>query len=183
MDYLIVQSALRGGIRLPLPIDHDEVWCEPAGSPDRQTYGATMYDTWMRWPEATGMIWAEGDIAIEPLHLAEMHKHILMCPGCVVAVPFRLYPASTHANVVQWPFYIETHNCGERILRADEPIPPVVRSFGLGCTYLPRQLFAALGAKLREWEWPSLDWRLSVAAREEGIPIMTTPTPAIHLHY
>lgn len=181
--YPIVQSYTNDGRRVPLPFVHHAVRCYDISEPEHRAYGQVMIDTWRQFHGVPGMLWIEGDIALEPLHLDEIVHTVGLCPGCVVAAPFRLYPASTHHDHVQWPFYVETPNCGERILRADEPIPPLVRSFGLGCTYLPAELFTAVGIEICLYDWPSLDWKLSVLARESGIPVFTTHTPVVHLHY
>jgi hypothetical protein len=168
---------------VPTPSADRVVRCYHGNDPRRVNYGQVMTDVWLQYPNEAGMIWVEGDIAIEPLHVAEICDLLSNYNDCVIAVPFRLYPASTHQETVMWPFYVSVDGIRERILTANEPIPFVVRSFGLGCTYLPSRLFKVLGEKLRLWDWPSLDWRLSVAAREAGIMAVTTRTPALHMHY
>lgn len=183
MDVPIIQCYTHDGRFAPTSLATHRMVCFHGTDKRRRPYGDVMWAAWQRYKDCDGMIWVEGDVCIEPLHIAEMRDLYSVNPDAVVAVPFRLYPASTGNNGVYWPFYVETPNCGERILRAEEPIPLYVRSFGLGCTYLPRALFAVLSDTLRETDWPSLDWRLSIAARTSGINIMTTRTPAVHLHY
>lgn len=181
--YPIVQAYTDDGRRVPLPCAHVPVHCYNTYDPRHIAYGQVMINTWRQFNAVAGMLWIEGDIALEPLHLDEIAHTVDLIPGCVVTAPFRLYPASTHHYHVQWPFYVETNNGGERILRADEPIPTVVRSFGLGCTYLPAELLATKDMDICKYDWPSLDWKLSILARESGIPIFTTHTPVVHLHY
>lgn len=183
MKVPVIKSMVNDGRYAVCPLADHTVDCYHGDDPRRISYGATMYDVWSRQKDCPGMVWIESDIAIEPLHLSEMSVLIELDPTRVVAVPFRLYPASTHSNIVVWPFYVLADSGHERILEATEEIPFKVRSFGLGCTYLPARVFELFGKKLREWDWPSLDWRMAVAARDEGIEIVTTKTPAVHLHY
>lgn len=183
MDIPIVKSFVDDGRHAPTPCATTTVYCYHGDDPRRASYGQVMYDAFSIHRQAPGLIWVESDIAIEPLHISEIGALVELNPRRVVAVPFRLYPASTHQDMVMWPFYVATPGGGERILEAWEEIPLQVRSFGLGCTYLPARLFHLLGNQLSDWDWPSLDWRLSVAARDAAIEIVTTKTPAVHLHY
>lgn len=166
-----------------LPLNYIAIHCDDVNNFSHRPYGLVMWEAWQKCHNDRGLLWIEGDVAIEPVHLLEVERSIASFPGSVIAVPYRLYPASTHNDYVQWPFYIATKDGDERILKAGEDVPLFVKSFGLGCTWLPVELFNAIGDRIKDWDWPSLDWRLSIVARGQSITIVTTETPAVHLHY
>lgn len=183
MKLKVIKAYVDDGRYAPLLLPHTVVQCHHGDHPHRRPYGEVLYRAWIDHSTEVGIVWVESDIAIEPLHLSEIETEVAFDPNCVVAVPFRLYPASTHREDVTWPFYVTARDCSERILQDHEAIPHEVRSFGLGCTYLPSRLLLELGERITDWDWPSLDWRLSIAARDSGYVIKTTHTPAVHLHY
>ena len=183
LPFPIVQSRLFGGANVPLPFDCHTVECYPTSDPRHIIYGSVLLAAWQRYSDGGGMLWIEGDIAIGPEHLQEVATEVECHPDFIVAVPFRLYPASTGRKKATWPFYIRTENCGMRIVEADEPIPLEPLSFGLGCTYLPHDVFRRMGKRMADWDWPSLDWKMSAAAMQHGLRIITTSEPAVHLHY
>lgn len=183
MRFPIVQCSLRDVPAVPLPFVHRKVQTLLASDPKHTPYGQVLRDQWDMCGNVPGMLWLEADIAIGPEHLDELERAVAADDGTVVAVPFRLYPASTRQPRVVWPFYERLPDGREQIIDARLSVPRHPLTFGLGCTYLPARLLECARSHLHDWDWPSLDWRLATLARHEGIPVVTTETPAIHLHY
>lgn len=178
-----VQSRVADGRQVELPFSTITAQCYRQQDPRHVGYGQVMLDIWDSIKSPAGMVWIEGDVAIEPQHLRELADDIAEFPESVVAVPFRLHPGYCGLTEAKWPFNEKLIGEGWRQYAASEPVPRHPHSFGLGCTYLPFVLMEAARDRLPIWDWPSLDWKLSLVAWENGIGVTATATPAVHLHY
>jgi hypothetical protein len=179
----VVQACIDDGRQVQLPFHHIKAQCYHMHDPNRSRYGTVMKDVWERIKSPWGMLWIEGDIAIEKIHLQELVDDVREFPESVVAVPFRLYPDNNGLKDPAWPFSKKMLGESWQQYKCSEPIPRHPHSFGLGCTYLPYELMEKARTKLDLWDWPSLDWKLSLLAWEHGISTVATATPAVHLHY
>lgn len=178
-----VQVYCHHGVRVPLPFQHHGI--EMYGKDDvrHTSYGQRMRESWDRYKGASGLLWLEGDIAIEALHLNEIEQLHHRQPGCVIAVPYRLYPLSTIRKAVLWAHSSADTSGRWQLVSADEPCPSHPAAFALGCTFLPAMLLNEAEAHCDAFDWPVVDTRLSTVAAEHDIPCYTTTTPAVHLHY
>lgn len=183
LPFPVVQCAIDANRRVPLPLQHWPVCTLPTTDPDHTVYGKLMLDLWHLYASEYGLLWCEADVAPPLEALQELESLVAEDSTRVVAVPFRLYPASTKQDRVVWPHYFRDGNGELKIVQLPNPPPREPLSFGLGCTYLPRRLLELASPKLPDWDWPILDWRLSMLALDEGVSIITTLTEAVHLHY
>ena len=179
----IVQCAIDDGRRVPLPFKHLRVYTLPTSSAGHSCYGWLLLDVWNRYQDVPGLLWLEADVAVDPTHLEEIRLLLEQDDDQVIAVPYLLYPSSTHLSRPVWPFYVYDDHGERRILSGRDVPPRHPLSFGLGCTYLPARLLEFARPYLHDWDYPVLDSRLSAVAAAEGVPITTTQTPAIHLNY
>jgi hypothetical protein len=179
----IIQSRVDDGRNVPLPFPHFPVQCYDSTDSRHQVYGQVIWETWLAYKNDKGLVWIEGDIAVGPEALDELFALVREDAVRVVAVPFRIYPASTNHHESQWATYVQSEDGQRRILRGCEKPPQHCLSFGLGCTYLPAKLFYHVRNKICAWDWPGTDWKLSLAALEYGVPVINTKESAIHLHY
>ena len=181
--YPIFQCHTSLAKRVPLPIKLHRVNIWPNDHELHVSYGKVLIDIWQNAEDEIGLLWIEGDIAITPEHLYEIDRELSHHSDIVVTVPYLLYPKTTGRT---WPIWSNRGITPEGVPIAYEysQKPPARPAFfSLGCTYMPACLLDNLDTKRGNWDYPCLDTRLSETARARGVPVIATPTPALHLHY
>ncbi len=181
--YPIVQVNCVGRERVPLPIKcyRTNIW--PNGHKNHVSYCQVLMSMWKRLEDHTGMLWVEGDIAIDPKHLREIELMYDCYPDAVVAVPYLIYPHPSEGQLPIWSNYGRSPlgNVVQYNILALPPKKPDY--FSLGCTFLPRILLELVPTCANKWDFPYLSARLSELAYDHDIPCHATEKPAIHLHY
>ena len=125
--------------------------------------------------DTDGMLILDGDVIIDPTHLAAMMGCIDSDPGCVWTAPVKIWPVSTHRRDWVWAHW-ET--------KASQEIDEHPRWFSFCFTYLPRPLIdAAIRSGLRSWVYPKVDSNVARAAQRMGITARTVPCFPIHTHW
>lgn len=178
-----VQINTVGRQRVPLPIECYRIQIWPNNHRNHSSYGDIMRLQWAHFPDAKGMVWLEGDVAIAPEHIQELTDDIECYPDFVITVPYLLYPKTTQRDEPIWSVQSRAPLGGSVPIPSRIPPPREPGYFSLGCTYLPRKLLDACQWHRGNWDYPCLDTRLSETAHDRGIICMATDTPALHLHY
>lgn len=183
IPFPVVQISVVGHERVPLPLKCHRIAIWPNEHRNHISYGDMLTTQWRYFKGESGMLWIEGDIAVTPEHLTEIVDATLVHPGCVVAVPYLLYPATTQRPYPMWsnqgatPMGLPVAYDGI----APHPIDPAF--FSLGCTFLPAYLLDRIDMRAGNWDYPCLDTRLSELAQALRVRCIATVTPALHLHY
>jgi hypothetical protein len=141
--------------------------------------GLGMAAAWrqLAGPQAAGMVFLDGDVAIDPLDLAAMLTAIDGEPGRVHTAPVRLWPSSTKQSHWVWGH-------GQDGFFRDRD-PDECNYFGLSFTYLPRVLIAdCMRRNMDSWHYPNVDTQIRRRAAALGITarVVRAASPK-HLNY
>ena len=183
MTLPIFQFALHNAVPVPYrPSANVCVLWLPRGD---ESYGETMrrIGTVACKKGAPGIVCLEYDVAVSQELFDEIEYRVKSAEGDVIAAPYLLYPASTRLDHPVWAHRARNKEGKPRFVSSIDPCPQHPMYFGLGCTYLPKALLAAMPDDLRQWDYPRLDSLLSELAQEKGISCQATIERAIHLHY
>lgn len=166
------------------PHQHIHEWpCIEDNSVKGRGYGWSLRQAWEQVADRGPIITLEQDVAFDPIVWSDFALDMAAYPEDVVAVPYILWPTHTGREKPIWSNLVKCPTHQLKTVPADEPPPNRPATCGLGLTYLPARLLRAVVDKLPLWYYPHLDFRLSVEAEKEGIPIHGTRVPAMHLHY
>lgn len=148
-------------------------------------YGEAIRQCWSHayGTSEIGMIVLEYDMAVPLEAWQEMNAAIAESPNRVIAIPYKIYPASTKMDRPVWAHRLAFAGGPVGYAPADRPCPRNPVAFGLGATFLPSRLLLELPDDLTNWVYPTTDTRMSRLAHECGIAIVATQTEAVHLHY
>ena len=128
-------------------------------------------------PVVAGMVILDGDVAVDPLHIAQMLDAVRDDLGSVHVAPVKIWPAGTQWKSWAWAHYDETGPSQEWDV---EP-----RYFGFNFTYLPKQLIRkCLSDGLKDWTYPNCDSCVSQRARQLKLPCrLVRDCFPVHLHW
>lgn len=156
-------------------------WTQRQG--DGPTYGDCVRSAWLESRSLAGIVCLEHDVAVSRESWLELGAAIKAWPLEVIAVPYLLYPRSTGRGTAAWAHRVSAFDGRYEFLPSTKACPSAPAAFGLGCTFLPGRLLEAMPEDLGQWDYPTLDTKLSDLARELGVAVRCTSLPAIHLHY
>jgi len=158
----------RTALKLPMPYPFYTVHIEPSAEYPFGQKGKSLAAAWKQLDArriADGMLIIDGDVAIEPIDLENMHHAIHHHDKMVVIAPARIYPKSTKRKTWTWAHWSEK-GPSQTIETED------IFFFSFNFTYLPKKLIdQALKDGLETWTYPGVDERVSESARKAGIPV------------
>jgi len=141
--------------------------------------GLGMAAAWrqLAGPQAAGMVFLDGDVAIDPIDVAAMLNAIDREPGRPHVAPVRLWPSSTKQARWVWG-----HGNGGFFHDQD---PDECDYFGLSFTYLPAQLITdCMRHGMDSWTYPHVDTQIRrrAAALKMTARVVRQASPK-HLNY
>jgi hypothetical protein len=141
--------------------------------------GLGMAGAWrqLAGPQTDGMVFLDGDVAIDPGDLAAMLNAIDREPEHVQVAPVKLWPSST--KLQRW---VHGHGNGGFFHDQDPDQPDY---FGLSFTYLPRRLMEdCIRHNMDSWHYPGVDThiRRRFAALGMSARVVRQASPK-HLNY
>ena len=115
--------------------------------------------------EAVGLLILDGDVAIDPNDIREMHEHIWSEPGSVWVAPVRIWPISHLGSSWTWG-----HGKDGEFSQTDHENPNM---FAFCFTYLPARLVDLANQQhgLREWCYPNVDMFMWELAQQHNIKV------------
>lgn len=147
------------------------------------TYGECVRTAWLESRSLGGIVCLEHDIAVSREGWMELGQMTTLHPQDVAVIPYCLYPRSTGRKAAVWAHRVDGPDIAWTFVPGSAAAPLYPAAFSLGCAYLPGRLLDAMPEDLTHWDYPTLDTKLSVLARDMKIVCRSTYTPAIHLHY
>jgi hypothetical protein len=125
----------------------------------------------------------EWDTAFGPEDLERFTEFALADPGRVAVAPYRLYVTSIRNQPLPKPVWVHRYDTNRHVDEGD----PFCHWFGLGMTYLPRELIRLFMLECRRRNWAEglndctfSMWHWRVTKRQ--VPICWGVRP-VHLHY
>ncbi len=126
--------------------------------------------------KSQGMLVLDGDVAVDPSHVATMLAAIDSDPGCVWTAPVKIWPTSTHRQDWVWAHWDD---------KASQELSNTAKWFSFNFTYLPAALLDhAIKAGMKRWVYPRVDANMSATAAKLGIKGRVVPECfPVHLHF
>jgi len=142
--------------------------------------GKTLAGAWKQLDHDNtmdGMLILDGDVAIEPVDLANMFAAIHGHDKMVVVAPARIWPTSTKRKEWSWAHWTKQPS---QVMETEN-----VRWFSFNFTYLPKKVIEqALNDGLRTWMYPRVDKRVADSAFKAGVPVYVAQNVSTkHLHF
>jgi hypothetical protein len=130
-----------------------------------------------RRADTAGMVILDGDVAVDPLHVAQMHDAIVSDPAAVHVAAVKLWPASSLA-----PAWCYSHWDDGGPGQNPNAVP---KWFGFSFTYLPAALIErCVKDGLKGWTYPNCDACVSQRAQALRLRCVTVPGCfPVHLHW
>jgi hypothetical protein len=137
---------------------------------------ASAWETLGKRANCDGMIVLDGDVAVDPTHVAAMFDAIDADPQVVWTAPVRIWPVSTHRADWVWAHWKD---------RASQNLDNDPLWFSFCFTYLPAQLLNfAIAKGMKTWVYPRVDANVSAQAQKLGVKArMIEDCFPVHLHY
>jgi hypothetical protein len=131
----------------------------------------------MATEETAGVLFLDGDVAIDPWDYTVMLNAIATAPKHVHIAPVKLWPVSLGGDSWTWS------HCKDGMFSQVLEMEPDFFSFNF--TYVPRAAIEkAIQRGLATKQYPEVDRHVSRAARELGVPMNVHPLcQPKHLHY
>jgi hypothetical protein len=132
---------------------------------------------------ADDVLLIEWDMAIGKEDLDRLIDHVSEAPGRVLVTPYRVYQQTERPEMLPRPVWVHRrYNEGEQSMRHVDEGEPTCHLWGLGVTYLPRQVIRSFLAA-----WPGhfndaavSGWHYKNIEKETRIAWDVRP---VHLHY
>lgn len=111
-----------------------------------------------------GMLILDGDVAIEPIDLANMLHAIHHHDKMVVTAPARIWPRSTKRKEWSWAHWSKGPS---QVMETEN-----IRWFSFNFTYIPKLVIEqAVKDGLMTWAYPRCDNKVSTAAFNAKVPV------------